>query len=127
MGIEYERPPTTFGEMIAPFPPEVRATALWVRDVIRAEFPQVLESIHGGTKVANALYGVGRPDRVALGIQPGARFVKLFVHDPDHLGETPFRLEGRGRHMRHVKLSEPPVELRGRLVDLMRIPVDRRS
>jgi hypothetical protein len=123
----YDRPPTTFEEMIAPFPPDVRATADWLRDVIRAEFPQIIESIHGGTKVANALYGVGAADRVALGIQAGERFVKLFVHDPDHLEETPFRLEGKGRHMRHVKLSEPPVAQREELVRLMWVPVRRRS
>lgn len=127
MAAPYERPPATFEELVAPFPADVRATAGWIREVIMQEFPGIIESIHGGTKVANALYGVGRSERVALGIQPGPRFVKLFVHDPEELGETTFKLEGRGRHMRHVKFGKPPVERRDELVALMRIPVDRRS
>lgn len=123
----YEAPPTDFTELIAPFPPDIQAAASWIRDLLLEEFPQVTETVGGGTKVANALYGVGAADRVALAIQPGQRTVKLFVHDPEALGDTPFRLEGRGKHMRHVKFSEPPVADREALIALMRIPVERRS
>lgn len=123
----YERAPSDFGELIAPFPPHIRATASWIRDVLLEEFPQVRESMGGGTKVAHALYSVGGADRVALGIQPGPRFVKLFIHDPEAIGDTPLRLEGRGKHMRHVKFSEPPTEEREHLIALMRIPVERRA
>lgn len=123
----YESTPTDFGELVAPFPDAIRETASWIRDVLLEAFPQVRESIHGGRKVAHALYSVGGPDRVALGIQPGPRAVKLFVHDPEAIGDTPFKLEGRGKHMRHVKFGEPPTERREDLVALMRIPVERRS
>lgn len=127
MGAVYDSTPTDFHQLIAPFSADIRATATWIRDVILEDFPQVVESISGGTKVANALYGVGRADRVALGIQPGSRTVKLFVHDPEALGNPPFRLEGKGKHMRHVKFTSPPKERREDLVALMRIPVERRS
>jgi hypothetical protein len=53
-----------------------------LRDLIRESFPALHESLHGGLKVAMALHGVGGNERIALGIQPGPRLVKLFIHDP---------------------------------------------
>lgn len=123
----YDEPPQTFEALIAPFPVPMQEVATWLRDLILAEFPQVEENIHGGTKVANALYSIGSTDRVALGIQPGERFIKLFVHDPEHLPATPLKLEGSGRHMRHVKLRSVPEGRREDLIALARIPVERRS
>ena len=123
----YESPPNTFHEMIEPFPEPVRETALWLRGLIEASFAELDEIIYGGTKVANALYSVGAPEAVALGIQPGAKVVKLFIHDPEHLGTPSFKLEGRGKHMRHIKFKEPLDDGHRELVDLMAIPVSRRG
>lgn len=123
----YDEPPQTFEELVEPFPPEIREIAEWLRSLLLSEFPQLDETIHGGLKVANALYSIGGADRVALGIQPGVRFVKLFIHDPEHLPETGFKLEGRGRHMRHIKLDSIPDARRDELVTLARVPVARRS
>lgn len=123
----YEEPPTTFEEMMHPFSTEVQETAHWLRTLIRESFPQVTETIYGGSKVANALYSIDDPNAVALGIQGGGSFVKLFVHDPHLLGKPSFKLEGKGKHSRHIKFTEPPVDRREELVELMRIPVERRT
>lgn len=123
----YNEPPETFEALIAPFPVAMQEVATWLRNLILAEFPQVEENIYGGTKVANALYSIGSTNRVALGIQPGERFIKFFVHDPEHLPATPFKLEGSGKHMRHVKLPSVPEDRREDLIALARIPVARRS
>jgi hypothetical protein len=120
------QPPRTFDEMIAPHPPEVREAALWLRDVILTEFPHLDETIYGAS-MANALYSVGSKDRVALGIQPGPKAVKLYVHDPQHLETKAFKLEGSGKHMRHVKFTAKRDDLRVELIALIRIPVERRS
>jgi hypothetical protein len=122
----YDAPPQTFEALIAPFPAPIQEIARWLRELILAEFPQVDENIYGGTKVGNALYSIGSTDRVALGIQPGERFVKLFVHDPEHLPPTPFKLEGSGKHMRHVKIRAVPEDDRSDLIALARVPVKRR-
>jgi hypothetical protein len=122
----YDTPPQNFDELIAPYPGAIQEIATWLRDLITAEFPELRESIYGGTKVGNTLYSVGGTQRVALGIQPGVRFVKLFIHDPEHLPATTFRLEGSGKHMRHVKLRSIPEERRDDLLALVRIPVERR-
>lgn len=123
----YTEKPTTFDALIAPFSATVQETARWLRELIVDTFPQLAEDVYGGTKVANALYSVGAKDRVALGIQPGPKAVKLFIHDPEHLGDPPFKLEGKGRHMRHIKFTSAPRDQRAALVALMRIPVERRS
>lgn len=123
----YDKPPQNFADLVAPFVPEIRETAEWLRTLIRSEFPQIEENIYGGDKVAMSLYSVGGPDSVALGIQPSNRVVKLYIHDPEHLGPTPFKLEGRGKHMRHIKFTAPPAERRDDLLSLMRIPVERRG
>lgn len=122
----YRRKPETFEQMIEPIPSELQRTAVWLRELIRTEFADLDERIYGGKKVANALYSVGEPDRVALGIQPTTATIKLFIHDPELLGSPPFKLEGSGRHMRHIKFAQPPVERRDALVSLMLIPVSRR-
>lgn len=123
----YEGPPTTFEELLAPHPKEVRDVPLWLRSIIEEEFPELEERIYGGTKVANALYSVGAPDRVALGLQPGSGCMKLFLHDPEHLETNVFRLEGSGKHMRHMKLRTVADDQRDELVRLAAIPVSRRT
>lgn len=123
----YVEPPTTFEALLVPYPARVREIATWLRSLILDEFPQLEENVSGGRKVGTALYSVGGADRVALGMQPGERFVKLFLHDPDHLPPTSFELEGKGRHMRHVKLSAVPLDRRDELLALARVPVERRS
>lgn len=123
----YAEPPKDFEALVAPFSDKVGAIAAWLRHLILAEFPQCDEIVYGGVKVANALYSVGGPNRVALGIQPGPRVVKLFLHDPEHLGRTEFKLEGKGKHMRHIKFAAIPEERRAELIALMRIPVEGRS
>jgi hypothetical protein len=123
----YEQPPQTFTEVVAPFPQQIREVAERLRGLLLSAFPVLDEGIHGGTKVATALYSVGAPDRVALGIQPGPRFVKLFIHDPEHLPDTEFKLEGKGKHMRHIKLTSLPESTTSALLDLARVPVERRA
>lgn len=123
----YTEPPKTFEELVKPFPAEIREIAEWLRSLVLAEFPQLDENIYGGSKVANALYSVGGTERVALGIQPGGSYVKLFIHDPEHLPETEFKLEGKGKHMRHIKLDSVPESRRGELVQVARVPVARRT
>lgn len=123
----YRSPPKTFEELAAPFDRGTRETAEWLRSLILESFPSVEEGIYGGTKVANALYSVGSPDSVALGIQPTEGLVKLFIHDPQHLGPSSFKLEGRGKHMRHIKFTVPLEDRMEELVRLMRVPVERRA
>ncbi len=122
----YAEAPQTFEEMLEPFPAEVRDIAEWLRALLLSEFPQLDEHIYGGAKIANALYSIGGTERVAVGIQPGLRYVKFFLHDPEHLPETVFKLEGKGKHMRHIKLDAIPDSGRADIVRLATAPISRR-
>jgi hypothetical protein len=123
----YDQRPGNWDDLVAPFPEQVQTTALWLRNLICEAVPGLDEGLHGGTKVAMALYGVGGQERIALGIQPGPRSVKLYIHDPEHLPPSTFRLEGSGRHMRHIKFKAPDEQRRDELLRLIRVPVERRS
>jgi hypothetical protein len=123
----YPTPPTTFAALIEPWPAEVREIATWLRDELLAEFPQLVESVSGGQSAGTALYGVGSPDRVAVGMQPGKGFVKFFLHDHALLPPSSFRLEGSGKHARHIKLRAAPIQAKAELLALARIPIERRS
>lgn len=123
----YDSPPTTFAALIGPYPADVRAIAEWLRTELLKEFPQLQESVSGGLKNGTALYSVGDPDRVAVGLQPGDGFVKFFLHDHSLIPAGRFRMEGAGKHSRHIKLREIPAAYRDELMHMARIPIERRS
>lgn len=123
----YDSPPTTFAALFEPYPPRVRTIAEWLRRELMTEFPQLRENVSGGLRSGTALYSVGSTGRVAVGMQPGDGFVKLFLHDYQLIPAGRFRLEGAGRHSRHIKLRELPTAWRDELMDMARIPIERRS
>jgi hypothetical protein len=123
----YTSPPTTFAALVRPYPADVRAIAEWLRTELMREFPQLQESVSGGLKSGTALYSVGGLEHVAVGMQPGDGFVKFFLHDHSLIRAGRFRLEGAGKHSRHIKLREIPQANRDELMNMARIPIERRS
>lgn len=123
----YNSPPTTFAALISPYPASVRTIAEWLRAELLREFPQLQENVSGGLRSGTALYSVGEPERVAVGVQPGDGFVKFFLHDHSLIPAGRFRLEGSGKHSRHIKLRDIPETYRDELMELARIPIERRS
>lgn len=112
----YDSPPTTFAALVNPYPATVRAIAEWLRAELLREFPQLQETVSGGLKSGTALYSVGGPERVAVGMQPGDGFVKFFLHDHSLIPPGRFRLEGSGKHSRHIKIREIPERYRDELI-----------
>lgn len=101
----YATPPTTFDELVAPFSREIREAATALRTLVLASIPEAREHVSGGLKFAMALYSIGATTNVACGLQPTAANVKYFLH---HLrdGDVPgLKLEGSGKHARHVKIT----------------------
>jgi len=60
-------------------------------------------------------------------MQPGDGFVQFFLHDHGLIPQRRFCLEGEGKHSRHIKLREIPETHRDELMDMARIPIERRS
>lgn len=50
------------------------------------------------------LYSIDGPNNVVCGIQPTENMCKLFFHRWEHLKKAGYRLEGSGRHARHIKI-----------------------
>jgi hypothetical protein len=101
----YATPPTTFEQLVAPFPVAIQEAAAALRAVVLTHFPNAHEHVSGGLKFATALYSIGKPTNVVCGLQPTATHCKYFLH---HVrpGDIPdLRLEGTGKHARHVKVA----------------------
>lgn len=102
----YKRRPESFNELIAPFSKEIRAVALGLRRMIRETLPNAEENIYGGLMVAQALYSIGGPAKVVCGIQPDKIQCRLFLHNVADVKLHGIKIEGTGKHARHVKVKE---------------------
>jgi hypothetical protein len=103
----YEQPPTTFADLIAPFPADVRESAASLRSLIFEAMPDANEHVSGGLRFGTALYSLGRPTNVACGLQPTATHCKLYLHHVRPGEVANLRLEGSGKNTRHVKVTSP--------------------
>lgn len=112
----YEQPPTTFAELIAPFPIVVRESATTLRALILEAMPEAHEHVSGGLKFATALYSLGRPTNVACGLQPTATHCKLYLHHVRPGDVADLKLEGAGKNARHVKVSSSTAARHGAIV-----------
>lgn len=102
----YKRKPESFNEMLAPFSKEIRTIALGLRRMIREALPESEEKIYGGLMVAQVLYGIGGPAKVICGIQPDKIQCRLFLHNVADVKLPGIKIEGTGKHARHVKVKE---------------------
>jgi hypothetical protein len=101
----YAKVPTTFTELVAPFPADIQSIASALREVIVNLLPDADEIVYGGLRMANVLYSRGDSTNVVCGLQPTASHCKLYLH---HVmpGDVPdLRIEGSGRNVRHVKVT----------------------
>jgi hypothetical protein len=105
----YEQPPVSFAQLIAPFPKAVRESTAALRALILETLPNAHEHISGGLKFATALYSLGRPTNVACGLQPTATHCKLYLHHVRPGDVANLKLEGAGKHARHVKVASAQI------------------
>ena len=101
----YSTPPTTFDELVAPFPASIREAAAALRSAVLARFPHAHEHVSGGLKFGTALYSFEKPTNVALGLQPTDTHCKLYLHHVRPGEIAGLKLEGSGKNARHVKIA----------------------
>lgn len=99
-----EAGPTSFEELLEPLPADVRDVATRLRAIVEAAIPDADEAVSGGAKIGMALYSVDGANDVVCGIQPTEDTCKLFFHGWEQLEDAGYRLEGSGKHARHVKI-----------------------
>lgn len=121
----YSEKPTTFDALLAPFPETTQHTGAGLRALIRRTFPDFDEHIYGGKAVGNALYSRDSPNRVLCGIQPAEDHCKLYVHHVSDVQLPGIKLEGRGKHARHVKVYTLTEATTVRLLELLQLAFTR--
>ena len=101
-----DREASGFSEILRGVPDSIREVALALRRQVLLTLPDASEAIGGGDRIRMALYSIGGPNNVVCGIQPTASACKLFLHGWQVLVQSGFRLEGSGKHARHIKLRD---------------------
>ncbi|HMO16283.1 MAG TPA: DUF1801 domain-containing protein [Pirellulaceae bacterium] len=96
--------PENFEELMRPLPKDVREIATRLRAIVKATIPDADEAVSGGTKIGMALYSINGANNVICGIQPTENMCKLFFHGWEQLKKSGYRLEGSGKHARHIKI-----------------------
>lgn len=94
----------SFISILEEVPEEIVAIAHRLRALILDEDQPIEESIYGGKKVKMASYSIGRTDNVIAVISPAPTHCKLFLHHVDKIDSMGLKLEGKGKHAKHIKI-----------------------
>ncbi len=94
----------SFASILESVPHEISAIANRVRALILDHDLPIEEDIYGGKKVKMASYSIGRTDNVIAVIGPAANHCKLFLHHVDKIDPMGLKLEGKGKHAKHIKI-----------------------
>lgn len=73
-----------------------------LRALLMKCYPQLEEKIYGADKVRLALYSIGDANNVFFGIQASSTDCKLFLHRYEQVVSHYYRMEGKGKHTRHI-------------------------
>lgn len=95
-----------FEDILENKPEEMKGIALQVRSLILKTDKRIAEGVYGGEKVRMSLYSIGGDTNVLYGMGVDKDHIKLYLHhtnkpDVDVAG---LKLEGRGKHAKHVKI-----------------------
>jgi hypothetical protein len=93
-----------FDELIATWPEITRPAAQAARKLILSQHPAIIEQIAGGEKVRYAAYFIGEPIHVVAVLGGGKDHCKLYLHHTSKISTGKLKLEGKGKHARHIKL-----------------------
>ena len=113
--------PGSFEDLVEPLPADVREVATRLRAIARAAIPDADEAVSGGAKMGMALYSIDGRNNVICGIQPTGSMCKLFFHGWERIREAGHRLEGSGKHARHVKIGSSAELDPERVTDMIEI------
>jgi hypothetical protein len=94
----------SFPSLVDGLDDDTRGTAIAVRNLVLECMPDAEETIHGGSKVGLALYGLRSNGNVVCGIQPRDAVCLVYFHRVART-DSQLPLEGKGTHSLHVKIS----------------------
>lgn len=78
---------------------------LYLREIIKALDPRVEEGFYGGKVVKMASFSIGKSDNVIAVLSPAAHHLKLYLHHTDKVDTGDLKLQGKGKHAKHIKIE----------------------
>ena len=75
-----------------------------LRIISKQLHPEISEDIYGGKVVRMVLYSIGRKDNPIIGFALSKDHCQLFLHHFDKIELHGLKLNGKGKHSRHVKI-----------------------
>ena len=92
---------------LAPFEPRITKLALSTRNLVFEKAPDATELIYDAYNAVATGYGfTGRPSECFIHIAVYARWVNLGFHRGSELSDPKGILQGTGRLIRHIRISE---------------------
>lgn len=76
-----------------------------LRKLILELDPTIEEEFLGGAKVKLVSYSIGNRNNVVAVYSPSANHCKLYLHHTDKIDTKGLKLEGKGKHAKHVKIK----------------------
>jgi hypothetical protein len=118
--------PTSFDELLEPIPEGICDIAIRFRTLVKDAIPDVDEAVSGGAKMGMALYSIGGANNAVCGLQPTENMCRLFFHGWKRLEEAGYRLEGSGKHARHIKIRALEELDAKQVADMIKIAAEHR-
>lgn len=115
----------TFEDLLTGHSAPLQDVCRGLRGLLQAALPEAVEGIYGGTKVGLALYAVGDGKQVICGIQPSGDDCLFYLHYLKPEDSPRLKLEGQGKHARHVRVRILSGETRAELISLVRLARSR--
>jgi hypothetical protein len=119
------RPGRTFDDLLAGHTAPLREVCGRLRDLVTATLPGAVEGVYGGAKVGVALYAVGGGKTVVCGIQPSGDDCLFYLHHLKPEDSPRLKLEGRGKHALHVRVTTLDDATGAELVSLVQLALSR--
>lgn len=103
-----------FADILENRPAELQELAQDVRSILLKIDKRIDENVYGGKKVRIALYSIGGDTQVLYGLSIGKDHVQLYLHHADKPGVdvAGLKLEGKGKHAKHVKIKTLNTEVK---------------
>ncbi|OSZ82864.1 hypothetical protein CAP35_06255 [Chitinophagaceae bacterium IBVUCB1] len=110
----------TFDTLIEGRPENLKKTAMQLKGLALRVDKLIVETIYGGSKSKVALYSKGGPNNVLFGIQLNDKYCILYLHHTESADTMSLKLEGEGKHAKHVKITDITPELEAELKQVMK-------
>jgi hypothetical protein len=119
-----KRPSRTFEDLLTGYAAPLQDVCRALRGLVQENEPELKEGIYGGAKVGLALY-CSAAGKVVCGIQPSGEDCLFYLHYLQPADSARLRLEGQGKHARHIKIRKLDAATRDELSALLRLAVSR--